>query len=389
MRTTEAWVLHRGPSDALPGSTPGELHLEAVTFDDPAPDEVVVEPLYGAWDAALTHALKRSPVDLCRQRGEDPIVLGSTGVVRVAEVGTSVAALAPGDVCFLIAAGKTDRYGYIELVHGFDAPGTVGLLAKQLKLPERVLHKVPAGGRYSTLQWVPYTRYWTAWDSWKVAYGCWRSQMDVNDVKNPLAFGWGGGVTVAQLELARRAGFRVAMTASSTERIERLRQWEIEAIDRRQFPGLDTDPRAARDDPAAGERHKVAQREFLRHIHELSDGYGVSIFIDNIGGPLYRTTLKALGRQAVIATVGWKHGMRLETWRAIECIARHIHVHTHACRVSDIPEIVQFQLETGFLPDMSAEQVYPWESVPELAKDYAANSIPGNGYFPVYQVNVG
>jgi hypothetical protein len=53
-------------------------------------------------------------------------------------------------------------------------------------------------------------------------------------------------------------------------------------------------------------------------MRELSDGLGAAIFIDNIGAPLYRTTLKALARQNVLATVGWKHGRRTSTLRASE-----------------------------------------------------------------------
>lgn len=385
MIRTDAWVLHRGPEGAPPGSVPGELSLEELTFPALTPHEALVEPLYGCWEANLTHALERSPVDICRQRGEERVVLGNAGIVRVVAVGRAVTAVAEGDVCFFGCFGRTDRFGYLELVHAYDAPGTVGVLAKQVKMAEHLLHRVPDDPRYGLTEWAPYARYWTAWDNWQVAHACWRSQMDRGDATDPLVFGWGGGVTLAELELARRDGFRVAMSASGPERIAQLTRLGIAAVDRRAFPDLYFDQRRYRADDEYRDRYLASEREFLRVIHELSDGYGVSIFIDNIGGPTYRATLKALGRQAVLTTVGWKRGMRLETLRATECITRHIHVHTHACRPEDVPRIVEYQRSTGWLPDMSGERVYGWESVPQLAKDYAAGAVAG--YFPLFRVN--
>jgi NADPH:quinone reductase-like Zn-dependent oxidoreductase len=253
-------------------------------------------------------------------------------------------------------------------------------------MPERLLHPVPDDDRHTLTQWAPYCRYWTAWDNWQVAEATWLTQMRQREQKPPLVFGWGGGVTVAELELARRAGYRVAMTASTDARLARLRAAGITAVDRRDFADLWYDADRYEADAEYRERYRFAEKEFLRVIDELSDGYGVSIFIDNLGGPLYRATLKALGRQAVLATAGWKYGMRLSTLRATECITRHIHVHTHAARLVDVPQIVEFQRSTGFLPDMTAEPIYSWDRVPELAADFAAGRV--EGYFPLFQVNL-
>ena len=89
MYTTEAWVLHRGSNDSSDGE-PGAFRLEEYSFSELTPHEVLAEPLYGCWEANMTHAVRRSPVDVCRQRGEDRIVIGNGGLVRILQVGDAV-----------------------------------------------------------------------------------------------------------------------------------------------------------------------------------------------------------------------------------------------------------------------------------------------------------
>jgi NADPH:quinone reductase-like Zn-dependent oxidoreductase len=383
---TEAWVLHRWNGKREDGAPPpAELSLETVTLRDMGPQDVRVEPLYGCWEANMTHALERDPVDICAQRGEERVVLGNAGIVRVLETGAEVRSVEVGDVCFFVCAGKTDEHGYIQLVAAYDMPGSVGVLARQQVLPESNLLKVPAGTRYELRQWATYARYWTAWDNWRVASACWRSQVSEANRPDPLIFGWGGGVAVAELELARRAGFRTAMTASSPERLEMLAGLGIGAVDRSGFPDLTYDSKRYRSDQDYRKRYQDSERAFLETIAELSDGRGVAIFIDNIGAPVLRATLTALGREGVLTTAGWKHGMRTSSFRAVECINRHIHVHTHACQVPEIPRAVNYQEKTGWLPELGDDKIYSWDEIPILAREYAAGTL--SSYFPIFQVN--
>jgi NADPH:quinone reductase-like Zn-dependent oxidoreductase len=373
--TTQAWVLYRGSVRAA------ELVLEDFALPEARPDDVLVEPVLGAWEANIAHALDRSPVDICAQRGEDRIVLGNAGIVRVLDGrGTD---LSPGDLCFFVCAGQLDDFGYIRLVHAYDCPGTVGVLAGTLYHPRSLLLPVPNDDRYTLEQWAAYARYWTAWDNWQVAYGCWKSQMYRRGIREPLVFAWGGGVALAELQLAQREGFRTAMTASTDDKLERIRRRGIVAIDRREFPDLHLDLTRMESDPAYRRRYKLSEREFLARIMELSGGYGASILIDNIGEPVARASIRALGRQGVFSTVGWKGGMRQSTLRALECINRHIFVHTHACRPADAALIVDYQRATGFLPLADeAEDVYSWDAIPQLARDYANGAT--QGFFPLF-----
>lgn len=366
-----AKVLERAPLDIGP----------------PRRGEALVEPILGSWEANIDHALARRPIDVCSTRDEDTVLLGNLGVVRVLELGPAPrpGTVREGDVCLLMPFGVCDRYGYARLVHGYDAPHTLGLLARRSRMDTRLLLPIPGDTRHSLAQWATYGRYFTAWDNWHKALACWRSQLPHEDPEDHLVFAWGGGVALAELTLARRAGFRVAMTAASDERLGLLRANGIVAVDRREYPDLAMPARSSSTDPDLPVRHERSTRRFLDLIDHLSDGLGVAIFVDNIGEPLQRNTTQALARQGVVTTCGWKAGMRISHLRGAECINRHLHVNTHVWCLPDSPTIRDFQESEGWVPPDDATVVYPFDRVPELAGDYAAGRI--SSYFPLYAVN--
>lgn len=388
--SADSWVLRSG---SLAGETDGDrgraLQRDHFSFGPLEEGEALVEPILGSWEANIDHALARSPIDVCSTRGEDAIVLGNLGVVRVLKLGMSTGsrdrAVREGDLCLLMPFGVCDRYGYAELVHGYDAPLTIGLLAKRSKMSARILLPIPRDTRYSLARWATYGRYFTAWDNWHKASACWRTQVPDDDPADHLVFGWGGGVALAELTLARRAGFRVAMTAGSDERIALLRENGIVPVDRRHFPDLSVSPRQAGPDRERQARHHASTAQFQGVIDDLSDGRGVAIFVDNIGEPLYKATVRALAREGVITTCGWKAGMRISQLRGAECINRHIHVNTHVWRLPDSPVIRDFQDSAGWIAPEGCTVLYDFDHVPQLADDYANGRI--GSYFPLYQVN--
>lgn len=380
--TTEAWVLHRGPTGRV---EPGVLRKETITFPDIEAHEVLAEPLYGCWEANMTHALERQPVDICCERQEERVVLGNAGVMRIVKTGSAVTSVRQGDVCGLSPIGVPDRYGYTRKVLGYDAPRTLGLLAKQVKLDERQVIPIPVKTRHSLRQWAAFPiRYSTAWSNWKVAYGCWRLQVSEEDCPVPTVWGWGGGVAFAELQLAKHFGCRVALIASLDDRLESITSEGIQAIDRRRFLNLNYDEQKYQTDRAYKRSYLEAEKTFLRLVKEQTAGEGVSIFIDNIGTPVFRATLRALSRLGVVTTAGWKLGMDLSVARAAECIGRHVHVFTHGARYSEQLPMVAFAEETGWVPPVD-DTVYGWDDIPQLADDYANNRI--SNYFPIYQVN--
>ncbi|WP_369191842.1 zinc-binding alcohol dehydrogenase family protein [Streptomyces sp. R08] len=373
-----------GPHDGGPGAA---LRRDRFPFGPLEEGEALVEPILGSWEANMDHALTRSPIDVCSSRGEDTVVLGNLGVVRVLQVNARSGEfqVREGDLCLLMPFGRQDRFGYAELAYAYDCPGTIGLLAERTKLDARLLLPLPDGTPYSLPQWAAYGRYFTAWDNWQKAYGCWRTQVADDDPANHLVFGWGGGVAFAELTLARRAGFRVAMTAGSDERIAFLREHGITPVDRRRFPDLSLPGRRERTDRDRHQRRRASVEDLLDVVRNLSDGHGVSIFVDNIGEPLYDVTLNALAREGVVTTCGWKAGMRLSHLRGAESIARHLHVNTHVWRLPDSPGIRDFMETGGWIAPKGSDVIYDFDRVPELADGYASGRI--GSYFPLYRVN--
>ena len=382
MITTEAWVLYEGSSQTREVAT---LKREQYSFPDPTDNEVLAEPIYGCWEANMTHALERDPIDVCRRRHDPKVVLGNAGVVRILKSGSSVTKVKEGDLCHIAPIGTLDNFGFPIKVVGYDAPETMGLLAKQVKLHESQISPISKATKYSLRQWAAFSlRYPTAWSNWKVAYGCWRQQVTEDNCAFPFVWGWGGGVTLAELTLAKQYGCRTGMVSSNDSRLALIEGLGISPIDRRKFIGLDFDEPRFESDLVYKRDYLASERIFLNQVRELTDGAGVSIFVDNIGQPVYRATIRSLGRQGVITTTGWKRGMTLSSNRALECISRHIHVHTHGCKYSEGLAATQFAEETGWMPPID-NTVYAWEDIPQLAHDYAAGKV--DSYFPLYQVN--
>jgi NADPH:quinone reductase-like Zn-dependent oxidoreductase len=381
--TTEAWVLYQGEDAKKPG--PAELRREEFTFPDINEHEVLAEPIYGCWEGNMTHALQRRPVDICRQRGEEKTVIGNAGVVRVLRVGSAVTTIKAGDMGIVFCNGVWDKFGYPEKILGYDAPGTMGVLAKQMKLHEKQVIEVPENTLYSLPQWAAFSlRYITAWANWKMAYGCWRLQMTEEDCPAPFVWGWGGGVSIAELQLAKFNGCRVAMISSDDKRLQHIEAMKMKAIDRRLFPDLDYDEQRYQTDPAYKKAYLASEETFLELVKKNTMGLGVSIFIDYVGSPVGRATLKALARQGVITTAGWKEGMKTQSTRAIECINRHTHVHTHYARYAQGRAAVRFAEDTGWMPEIDSE-IYKWDDIPQLAADYATGKM--SAYYPIFQIN--
>lgn len=385
MITTEAWVIHRGPDrdDNVP---PAELRLEPFSFPDIEENEVLAEPIYGCWEGNMTHALERRPVDVCRQRGEARVVVGNSGVVRVLAAGAAVRNVKEGDLCRIFGNASWDAHGYTVKAHAYDAPGTIGVLAKRMKVDARVVAPLPPGTRHSLKRWSAFSaRYVTAWANWTTAYQCYRIQMPEEEAPNVYVFGWGGGTTLGELALAKLLGCDATMMATGATRLDLIHSLGIRAIDRKTLVGLDYDePRYATDTKYRA-RYQAAEKAFVEMVADVTRGAGASIFIDNIGQPVFRATLKALGRQGVVATAGWKLGMRLSSNRALECINRHIHVHTHFARAAEGEAAAAFAEARGWLPPVDDDKVYAWDEVPLLAERFASNAI--ESYFPLFAVN--
>ena len=363
--TTEAWVLHSGQGR----TEPTQLVLEEFTFPEISAEEVLAEPLYGCWEGNMTHSLNRNPIDICMARNEEKVVIGNAGVVRITQCGKAVTNVKEGDHCLVFCNGIWDEHGYPIKILGYDAPQTMGVLAKTMKLHERQVIRLPDHSPFSLPQWAAFSlRYITGYANWEVAYNCWRAQMKNVEPEATFVCAWGGGVSLAQVTLAQRLGCPAGMVASTPERLALLASLGIEPIDRRPTEGA------------------TFEERFLALIREKTNGRGVAIFIDNIGAPVYKLTLKALARQGVITTSGWKHGATIPISRAMECINRHLYVHTHYAAYEEGLAAMAFaESQQWMAPILPTDHIYTWAEVPQLVEDYGAGRIAS--YFPVFSIH--
>jgi NADPH2:quinone reductase len=89
-----------------------------------------------------------------------------------------------------------------------------------------------------------------------------------------------GGVGIAAIQLAKRAGARVLATASSDDKLERLKEL-----------GLDEGINYVRDD-------------FVTESRRLTDGRGVDVIVDSVGGATLQGSIHALAYRGRCVTVG-------------------------------------------------------------------------------------
>lgn len=357
---TEGWVLVSGD-----GRKSASLQKKTIVLDDIADHEVLVRPLYGCMEGNFVHALRLKPDNIFNIRNEDEIVLGNAGVVQIESVGSKVSHLSEGDICLYFCNGLQDDYGYPKQITAFDKPNSMGVFAKRIKLDQHEVIKIPSNSKLSLQEWAAFSlKYMTAWSNWNTAYACWKAQMAEVPPEQTFVFGWGGGVTFGELTLAKHMGCTCFMMTSNQERLEVLRNYGINGVDRNQFA----------DSEAA----------WVEFVHSATEGRGASIFIDNIGQSVYRLTMKGLGRQGVIATSGWKTGSMLPVLRANECQQRHIHVFTHYAGYHEGLEAIQFAESHHWAPPISGEE-YAWEEIPSMLEDYEQGRI--TSWFPIFRIN--
>ncbi|MFN0058572.1 MAG: zinc-binding alcohol dehydrogenase family protein [Planctomycetota bacterium] len=377
----DAWVLYAGHDDP---PRHGELVRESIDVPTAGEFDVIAAPIFGCWEGNMGHAVKRSPIDVCLLRKEPKVVLGNAGVVRIIECGRRVTSVEPGQHALIFCNGEADRWGYPKKIFGYDAPGTIGCLATRMKLREDQVIGVPRASRFSLAQWAAFSlRYITAWSNWEVAYGAFRLLVSREEYAAPNVWGWGGGVTFAQLDLARRNGCRAAMVASNEERLELIARHGIAPVDRRRFARLNYDEARYGEDAEYRDAYRAAESTFLAEVRRLTAGDMVQIFIDYVGTPVYRATLKALSREGVITTAGWKEGMVLMNVRAIECIERHQHIHTHYARRAQAEAAVAYGERENWMPTVDA-RIYAFDEIPQLVDDY---ELGHTGYFPCFKVS--
>jgi len=106
-----------------------------------------------------------------------------------------------------------------------------------------------------------------------------------------------GGVGMAAIQLAKQAGARVISTASSDEKLKRLKEF-----------GLD---------------HGInyASESFVERTRELTDGRGVDVILDSVGGQNLVDGVGALAYRGTLISVGvaGRAGSNIEASSTLVC----------------------------------------------------------------------
>ena len=101
-----------------------------------------------------------------------------------------------------------------------------------------------------------------------------------------------GGVGLAAIQMAKRAGARVIATASSDERLERLRPF-----------GLD-------------DGINYREKDFVAEVRSLTNNRGADVILDSVGGENLQKSLTALayrGRCVTFGNAGRSEATKLDT----------------------------------------------------------------------------
>lgn len=177
---------------------------------------------------------------------------------------------------------------------GYQAAGTiveVGAEVEHLRVGQRVA-TVNGWGSHAELRSVPARNAWLVPDGFDIgqaavipvafgtAHDCLFEFGRLQPGETVLVQAGASGVGVAAIQLAKRAGATVLATASSDERLERLKPYRLDH-------GINY---KAEEVPAA--------------VMRLTDNKGVSLVVDPVGGPTLQDSILSLGYRGRVSMVG-------------------------------------------------------------------------------------
>jgi NADPH2:quinone reductase len=167
-----------------------------------------------------------------------------------------------------VAAGVQDRTHGDRVV----ALSTAGSHAARRAVPAVMTWPIPAGLEAARATCVPV--------AFGTAYECLFTAGNLAEGQTVLIHAGAGGVGIAAIQLAKRAGATVIATASSDHKLDRLTPL-----------GLDHGINYATDN-------------FVDRVNQLTDSRGVDIVIDPIGGQNLVDSVAVLGYRGTLVSVG-------------------------------------------------------------------------------------
>jgi NADPH:quinone reductase len=152
------------------------------------------------------------------------------------------------------------------------ALNNAGSHAAKRAVPAAMTWPIPAGLDAARAACVPV--------AFPTAYECLFTAGNLAEGQTVLIHAGAGGVGMAAIQLAKRAGATVISTASSDEKLERLKRF-----------GLDHGINYATD-------------SFVERTNQLTDSHGVDIVVDSIGGQNLIDSVGVLAYRGTLVSVG-------------------------------------------------------------------------------------
>jgi putative PIG3 family NAD(P)H quinone oxidoreductase len=236
----------------------GPEALRVVTVDDlePGPGELLV--------SVTSTSVNRA--DILQRQGKYPPPPGASPVLGLEAAGT-VAALGEG------VSGWSIGDGVCAVLPG-------GGYAEQAVVPAAVAMPLPPGVDAAVAGCVPEV-FATAYDNVFVRAG-------LSAGETVLVHGGASGVGTATIQLAKRAGCRVLVSAGSADRVAACVELGADG-------GV-----VYRDD------------DWATQVLEVTGGRGVDVVLDVVGGPYLRPNLQCLATEGRLVVIGLQGGAKAE-----------------------------------------------------------------------------
>ena len=258
---------------------PASLHIAERSQPEPGAGEVRVQFKNSALnhlDVFITRGLPKRPL---------PAILGSDGAGIVDAVGRDAPNVKVGDEVVLypiVSCGQCEACQAGQEVHcrqmailGEHVDGT---FQEALSVPAAICHPRP-----KHLSWAETAALPLAWlTAYRLLFT--RGQLKPGDWL--VLVGIGGGVAMACLLLGKARGLRVIVTSRGENKRNR-------ALD-------------------LGADHALPSEAFSKSVQDITDGAGARAVVDTVGPATLDESIRALGREGMILTVGATSGPRVE-----------------------------------------------------------------------------